>query len=129
MNHQHVVVKMKSLNRANKRTVRVTTVDAWLSYDVGHKRFVLLSRVDIESDLTVEQVPDYTKQNTRLLKTTLLAHASELPTRWVILEAEILLGHQFCQLENLTGVHREVLSNMKYRFEDVDIETLNLTFV
>src|SRR6185436_4166199 len=36
VDHQHVVVEMKSLHGTNKRAVSVTTVNARVSHDVGH---------------------------------------------------------------------------------------------
>src|ERR1044071_4135319 len=36
VDHEHVVVEMKSLNGTDKRAVSVTTVNARFSHDVGH---------------------------------------------------------------------------------------------
>jgi hypothetical protein len=50
VDHQHVVVKMKGLNRANKSTISIATVHAWLSNDVSHFRYCLLGQVRFDSD-------------------------------------------------------------------------------
>jgi hypothetical protein len=38
INHQHVVVEMKGLDRAGDGTVGITTVNAGVSDDVGHAK-------------------------------------------------------------------------------------------
>src|SRR5437763_15217183 len=47
IDHEHVVVEMKRLNRTNKRTIGVATVNARLSHDVGHWNFDSLKRIRI----------------------------------------------------------------------------------
>src|SRR5262249_49881241 len=56
--NQHVVVKMKCLNRTNKCTISVATIHTWFGNDVGHRGSASL-RFGI--DLMLEQVPTYTK--------------------------------------------------------------------
>ena len=36
VDHQHVVIEMKSLNRTNKRAISVATIHARLGHDVGN---------------------------------------------------------------------------------------------
>ena len=56
INHQHVVVEMKSLDRTRYCAIRVATVDAWFRDDVSHPKWT--SKCDeVTAGLTVTQTP------------------------------------------------------------------------
>jgi hypothetical protein len=38
VNHKHVIVEMKGLDRTRNRTICITTIDAWLSDDISHPK-------------------------------------------------------------------------------------------
>jgi len=42
VDHEHVIIEMKSLNRTNKRAISVTTINARLGHDIGHLNSLLL---------------------------------------------------------------------------------------
>src|SRR6185369_3735756 len=44
IDHQHVIIEMKSLNRTDKRTVSVATVNARLGHDIRHLNFGSLKK-------------------------------------------------------------------------------------